>query len=157
MGQPEDPVAGRLKGGVATTVVLESGAVGVIGEAVQLDDEAGVGPVGVDFRAEHGNVGKRRREVVLATKVSELVFQRRAGFGHPLCAMEEALDLAQAAPAVASLADCLQFGQVKQVEAVGFFEGTSEAAVVDDFGEVEESARDRGDRDGGVVGVVVEV
>lgn len=47
VGVAEDSVAGRLHLGVAGSIALEGCAVGVGGEAVQLDDEAVARPVGV--------------------------------------------------------------------------------------------------------------
>jgi len=127
----------------------------VVSEAVELDDQASVGPEGVDFRAEEGDVGRGKREPVLAAELGEAAFEWGASGGCPLRVIQEVLDFAEAAPAVASLADLLEFRQAEQAEAVGLFEGPLELALVDEVGEVEEGARDGGDWDDGVGSAVV--
>lgn len=84
MGEAQDAVAGSLEGCVASAVLLEGGAVAVVREAVQLDDEASVGPEGIDLGAEEGDVGRWGWEPVLAAEGDETILEWRAGGGCPL-------------------------------------------------------------------------
>jgi hypothetical protein len=61
-GEAHDAVAGGLQGSVAGPVALERLAGGVVGVAVDLDDQPLVGPEQVDLIALHADVGVRARQ-----------------------------------------------------------------------------------------------
>jgi hypothetical protein len=145
IGNAKNPIARRQECGVAGAIPLEGGAVMVIGETIEFDDETLPSPYGIDLEAEHGRIYRRRLKPVLSTKADEEILQCRAselrgtGFG------EEAANRAKAPAAEAQLADPLHLAQAETPESVGLLPGRSETMEIHHFRKVEERAGDRSD------------
>jgi hypothetical protein len=146
MSDPENPIASCNEGGVPSAVPLEGGAVMVVGKAVELDNEALLGPHDIDLEAEHGRIYRRGLKSVLATKADEEVLQCRAGEIGDVGFGEEAANGPQCPAAKAQLADLLNLAQAEEPESVGLFPRGSEALEIHHFREVEERPGDGGDR-----------
>jgi hypothetical protein len=86
-------------------VALEGGPVAVEFPAVQLDDELGGRPEGVDLFAEDFDVGAVWRQVVEAAEALEAILERRAGRGRRARLGQQAANWLQGTASVTALAD----------------------------------------------------
>src|SRR3954451_21656574 len=78
---PNHATAGPLDPGITTAIGLERMAVAVEGPAVELDDEALLGPETVDRVASDGDVDRRDQEFAVAAVTQEPPLEVGAGLG----------------------------------------------------------------------------
>jgi len=119
----------------------------VEGEAVQFDNEALVGPEGVDLEIEDGCVEHGRRQLVRAAERREFVLEGRTRAGRSTKLADEAADWSECVAARAAGTGSFQRTELEQVEAVGLLEDALEDVFINYVGKIEESAGDRRDRD----------
>ena len=79
VGGAEHPEAKALKSGVFGAIGLERGAVSVVAETVDLDDQAPVAPEEVDFMWADTGIHVRLGKAVAATEAEEAALELAAG------------------------------------------------------------------------------
>ena len=146
LGDSDDVIARHQEGGISGPVPLEGSTMMVEGEAVELGYEAGVRPQRVDLVVENENVGGWLWQAMLIAERKEAILKVGTGAGDVTSLGGNGADRLECAPAPTSLNDPLQFLPLEQSETVGFLAGSSKPRPIDDFGQVENSTRGRGDR-----------
>ena len=74
---PDHPVAAERELRVADPVALERRPVAMVLPAVQLDDQARLGPKRIDFMAGDEGVDQRKRQIVVAAEVDQVALEIR--------------------------------------------------------------------------------
>jgi hypothetical protein len=118
-GQAEDLVARVLEVQVLGAVALEYAASSVPAPAVQLDNEALLGPVGVDIDPLDEHVRLRFGEVVVAAEIEEVALPIGASIWGASVIGNEGNQLAEASMAVASADEPVEHAEVEELLAVG--------------------------------------
>ena len=116
--------------------------------AVELDDQPLARPEGIDLVAENVDVGRRRRQVVLLAEERQSAPRDRSGSIPARAPPRSGAGSAASARRPMPRAQTSSSARISSSsKPIGLFERPSELPLVDDFGEVEERARDGGDRD----------
>jgi hypothetical protein len=71
MGERQDLKCSELELGQLHVVALEGLAIGMVGVALELDNEASLGPVGVDLKALDQDVHLRGRQAGVPNQIEE--------------------------------------------------------------------------------------
>jgi hypothetical protein len=126
MCEADDPIASGLHRGIACPISLESSAMTVVGKAIGLDHKFLPRPVGVDLIAQDFDIGRGRRQVVLATEGENLILETGpSSLRVPTC-VDQTTNHREGSPAVTARADSLKIPQAQQPQPIRLLERTLE-------------------------------
>jgi hypothetical protein len=145
MGEPDDSIASDLHRCVASAVVLESGAVPMEFEAVGLDHQLLLWPEGVHLAAQDDLVRPGDWQFVLAAERQDRILE--GGATRFARILEKAMKRFEPPSSIATSTNAFQLGHLQEAHPVRLVESPLELLLIDHFGEIEEGAGDRGDRD----------
>jgi hypothetical protein len=156
LGEPENTVAGELQGCVPCPIMLERAAGAMELVSIELDDEARLGPDGVDLEATDHVIDERRGQTVLATEIDELSLELGAGEGsRESLRLDGRCEGTDAAASITPRADVIDRPKVEQPQALGLPHRSLELMTGNDLGDVEQCPGDGGDRDPGASGPIL--
>jgi hypothetical protein len=141
VSQREDGLSGGHQPRTLCVIALELPAPGVEFEALELDDEPCLGPVGVDGRriTVDDDVPLVRREIVPAHKVMEEPLELRPSLGRRRrVVLEQRQQVLEAAAAVAAIDQRLELREVEEPQLLRLLVRPLELVRRHDLGEVQQ-------------------
>jgi hypothetical protein len=145
VGNPKHSIAHDLQGAVPDPIALEGLPCAVVLVAVELDHDALSEPDEVDLETRNEAIDQWSRQVGLPAKLEEEPLQLRPSRRRALVPGKHGSQPRHAAPPQASGKERLDCAQIEQLQTLRLIEGTFQLLGASDFGQVEQSARDRCD------------